>query len=524
MEFRPSRLLGTLPLPLSLALGCFVAFPQVRANPVLFETFLGTAGLLASWWAVLTVRMASQHRTPAFAVALLKQHYLQASVHTSILLYWGWYVQSVYAEGYLILAQLVFVYVFDMLLQLTRRGRYSLGFGPFPIVLSTNLFLWFLNDWFYFQFAMIAAGFAAKEFLHWNRGGKSVHIFNPSSFPLAIVSWVLLFTNGFGITWGAHIAGSQFRPPNIYLFIFLVSLPGQYLFGVVTMTISAVVTMYVWAAAYTAMTGTPMFQQAYIPIAVFLAMNLLFTDPATSPRSELARILYGIAYAGTVILMEVILLEVSHLPEAFAAKLLLVPVLNLAVPLFERVGQWRGLKWIDPARIAPWLSGRRRNLAYMALWASAFAVMLSLRGIGDRFPGQETPFWRQACNQHGGRSACEGLRVMESLDCRRASGWACNEQGVSEQWRGMAEAQASFSRACSLGFSPGCANLNQMGHAGAMQQSAPRLVDYPILMSTYKWTRQPRLSALPPEQLLAEACSIGWTEACGARPSGGASP
>ena len=524
MEFRPSRLLGTLPLLLSLALGCFVAFPQVRANPVLFETFLGTAGLLASWWAVLTVRMASQHREPAFAVALLKQHYLQASVHTSILLYWGWYVQSVYAEGYLILAQLVFAYAFDMLLQLSRRGRYTLGFGPFPIIFSTNLFLWFLNDWFYFQFAMIAAGFAAKEFLHWNRGGKSVHIFNPSSFPLAIVSWVLLFTNGFGITWGAHIAGSQFRPPNIYLFIFLVSLPGQYLFGVVTMTMSAVVTMYVWAAAYTAVTGTPMFQQAYIPIAVFLAMNLLFTDPATSPRSELARILYGIAYAGTVILLDVVLQDVSHLPETFAAKLLLVPVLNLAVPLFERVGQWRALKWIDPARIAPWLTGRRRNLAYMTIWASLFGVMLSLRGIGDRFPAQEIPFWRQACRERGTK-ACRRLAAITQLDCTRGSGWACNELGFAQHFLGdYSGARDSFSSACGLGFSRGCENVPRVGHWSDLQRGLPSLVDYPILMSTYKWTRQPRLSALPPEQLLAEACSIGWTEACGARPSGEASP
>ena len=165
-EPRPSRLLGTLPLFLSLALGCFVAFPQVRATPLLFQTFLGTAALLAIWWAALTVWMAVQHRKPTYAVALLKQHYLQACVHTSILLYWGWYVRWVYGEAYLILAQLVFAYAFDMLLQLSRHRKYTLGFGPFPIIFSINLFLWFRDDWFYLQFALIAVGFAAKELLH----------------------------------------------------------------------------------------------------------------------------------------------------------------------------------------------------------------------------------------------------------------------------------------------------------------------------------------------------------------------
>jgi len=509
VEFRPSRLLGTLPLLLSLALGCFAAIPPVRANQVLFETFLGTAGLLGGWWAALTVWMAVQHREPAFAVALLKQHYLQACVHTSILLYWGWYVRTVYAEAYLILAQLVFAYAFDMLLQLSRRGRYTLGFGPFPIIFSTNLFLWFVDDRFYFQFALIAVGFAAKELLHWQRGGRSVHIFNPSSFPLAIASWLLLFTHSFGITSGEQIAGSQFRPPHIYLFIFLVALPGQYLFGVTTMTLAAVVTMYAWGAAQLAITGMTFSYQAYIPIAVFLAMNLLFTDPSTSPRSELARILFGIAYAGTVILLE------ATLRPSFPSKLLLVPALNLAVPLFERAGQSRALRWIDPSRLAPQLTGRRRNLAYMALWAAVFGVMLSLRGLGDRFPAQEIPFWRQACHVRG-QKACERMVTAEQVDCKRGSGWACNEFGYAQQWlRDYQGAQESFSEACRLGFSKGCENAPRVGQGGKADRGVPSPADYPILMSTFKWFRRDRLSALPETQLLAEACSTGWTEACG---------
>ena len=50
-------------------------------------------------------------------------------------------------------AQLLFAYAFDMLLAWSRGEEYVLGFGPFPIVFSTNLFLWFKDDWFALQFA-----------------------------------------------------------------------------------------------------------------------------------------------------------------------------------------------------------------------------------------------------------------------------------------------------------------------------------------------------------------------------------
>ena len=35
---------------------------------------------------------------------------------------------------------------------------------------------------------MVALGFAAKELIRWNKDGRRVHIFNPSSFPLAVFS------------------------------------------------------------------------------------------------------------------------------------------------------------------------------------------------------------------------------------------------------------------------------------------------------------------------------------------------
>ena len=56
-----------------------------------------------------------------------------------------------------IAAQLLFAYAFDMLLAWSRRDDYTLGFGPFPVIFSINLFLWFKPDWFYLQFLMVGA-------------------------------------------------------------------------------------------------------------------------------------------------------------------------------------------------------------------------------------------------------------------------------------------------------------------------------------------------------------------------------
>jgi len=373
-----------LPLTFTLLLLPISLLPAVRSSPNAVWSFYGAGAVLLAWTAVTLVGARRRGRQLAIEVVLRPQHYLQACAHLSILVYWGWYWREVYHSAPLIAAQLVFAYAFDSLLTWSRRDTYTLGFGPFPIVFSTNLFLLFKPDWFYFQFLMVAVGFAAKELIRWNKDGRQTHIFNPSSFTLTVFSVGLLLTGASGITWGQEISETQFNPPHIYLLIFMVSLPAQFLFGTATMTLSAVATTYLFGLGYFALTGThywfPVtgFFAEPIPIAVFLGMHLLFTDPSTSPRTELGRIIFGMLYGLSVVALISILIALK-LP-GFYDKLLPVPLLNLMIRGIDRTVRANPLKRFDPGALAKGLMPRQRNLAYLSMWAVFFVAMQSLIG------------------------------------------------------------------------------------------------------------------------------------------------
>ena len=152
-----------VPLGLTLGLLAVSLAPRVQSNAVLTGSFWAAAAALAAWQAVLYLRLRTESAGRSFRVVVRPQHYLQAAVQMAVFLYWGYFWRPVYDHAWLLVAQLVFAYAFDLLLSWSRRDHYVLGFGPFPIIFSTNLFLWFRDDWFYLQFVMLAAGFSARS-------------------------------------------------------------------------------------------------------------------------------------------------------------------------------------------------------------------------------------------------------------------------------------------------------------------------------------------------------------------------
>jgi Flp pilus assembly protein TadD len=368
----PRRVLA-IPLSFSLVLLGFSFLPAVRENHRLLWSFWGAGAVMLAWNGFLFATALRHGRTFIIRLELRKQHYLQACAQSAVLLYWGWYWREVYTSAHLIAAQLVFAYAFDALLTWSRQDTYTLGFGPFPIIFSTNLFLWFKPDYFYLQFLMVAAGFAAKALIQWTKDGRKVHIFNPSSFALSLCSLLLIMTGTTNLTWGPEIARTQLLPPHIYLLIFLVALPGQFLFGVAPMTLAAVATTYTFGLIYFAITGTYYFLEPSIPIAVFLSMHLLFTDPSTSPRTELGRFMFGVLYGLSVVIVYALLVWAGAPP--FYDKLLAVPVLNLTIQAIDRIARSNLLKGLDPAVLARHRSPRWRYVAYIAVWAVVFTAI-----------------------------------------------------------------------------------------------------------------------------------------------------
>jgi len=487
--------------------------PLLDARPVVRASLMGAAAVLLAW-SVLLFGVLRRGQTVAFEVALRPQHYLQACLQGTLILYWGFHWREVYHAAPLILAQLLFAYAFDSLLSWTHRRSFSLGFGPFPIIFSLTLFFWFKDEWFYWQFVMVAIGFVAKEFLRWQRDGRNTHIFNPSSFPLAVVSIALLTFNATDMTWGFFVSETEFYPPAIYLVIFLIGLPGQYLFGVAPMTFAAVTTTFLFSQLYYVATGSYYFVDSHIPIAVFIGMTLLFTDPATAPRSLVGRIFYGVLYGLTTVWLYDLLLDANT--PAFYDKLLQVPLLNLSVKLLDRVAALPLLKALDPSVWSRDWVPRRRHLAYMGVYAAAFVAMSASGYLTDRHPGQYTPFWEQACAADK-RDACLNLYLLHDGYCADGSAWSCNEIGIllaeryADSPRATETAAAAFQRACALQFRAGCDNAAAVVNSRSLRHDAPTAADYRFILRGSKGP----IGDLAPAELYARACALGWPDACG---------
>src|SRR5579863_9389442 len=148
--------------------------PRVRGNPRMEASFLGAAAVLVALFLVVLFTARRAGRVLRYDVVISKAHWVQMLMQSSIYVYWAMYWPDVRSFVPFIVAQILFVYALGMLLSWLQEDNWVLGFGPFPIILSTNLFLWFKDDWFYLQFVLIAVGVLGKQFLKWRREGRLV--------------------------------------------------------------------------------------------------------------------------------------------------------------------------------------------------------------------------------------------------------------------------------------------------------------------------------------------------------------
>ena len=419
-----------LPTLLALVVAAFALLERAGRTPALRLAILGAAAFLLGWQALLWLR-ARGRPLVVEVTAPIRQHYIQACVQTSLYVYWGWWwvqdgVRPIYQQAPLIVAQFAFLYAFDALLQWSRGRPWRLSSGPTPIVLSTNLFIWFRDDAFGWQFAVVALGLLGKEFVKWTKDGRRTHVFNPSGFALACAATALVATGQTDLTWAKSLA-TTIEAPGIYLYLFSLGLIVQNFFQVTLMTFAAALAMVAANLAYTEWTGVYLFGSSNLPAAAFLGLHLLMTDPSTSPRSNVGRTLFGLGYGlGYIVAFE--LLGRLGAPELYA-KLYPVPLLNCCVQWFDGLARRGGLGRLE-SRWQAARPARAQNRVHMALWAATFVVLFGTGYVGGKHPGDSIPFWKQAVADGKHDAQRKLALVAGSQAIAQQSGEALNELGI----------------------------------------------------------------------------------------------
>jgi hypothetical protein len=443
------------------------------------------------------VLVLSQTRPLRVETAIRRPHYMQALTQAGVFVYWAMYWDPVSAFVAPIAVQLAFAYQADALVSWWRGEPWRLGFGPLPIIGSINLFMWFRDDHFGWQLVMIALCYLAKHVIVWTRDGVRRHVFNPSSFGLAVISFGLLFTGTSDLTFGREIALTQEAAPHFVVALFVLGLIVQLQFRVVLVTASAAVATWLLGVVFLRVTGVYMFATTDIPAAVFLGMLLLVTDPATSPRGRAAKVLFGAAYGALAFASFPFLEDLGSL--GYYDKLLPVPFLNLFVRRFEGWGAALGNRFGSRPPDEPTSSGR--NFVHVAGWGLVFLILVGTNAVGPDHPGRDITFWQRACADQRFR-ACSTYFNLLTHECEAGRGEACHNLGAEllerqQQGRGVEgrDPRAYFERACELGVQLSCEGLAAATQGGAAGQRPPK-------------------PPADPRAAMATACDEGEAEAC----------
>lgn len=461
-EMKQGKAILVIPLGLILFFFSLSFLPRVQLNDTLVHTFWWVSALLALFYVIVLFIVINNKSRPTVQWVARPSHYVQAMVQFGVYAYWGWFWRPVYEQAALIFAQLVFLYILEALIAWVRGRQWYLGFGVFPIIFSINLFLWFRDDTFILQFVMVTIGVLGKEFITWNKDGRITHIFNPSAFALSVAALLLIATTNSEISWGHAIANTLAYPEYIYICIFALSLVVQYLFRVTLVTLSAAVTLVLIGFVYYKFTGVYFFITADIPIAVFLGLHLLVTDPSTSPRTDFGRIMFGALYGVSVIILFE-LLDQTGIPT-FYDKLLAVPLLNLTIQILDRIARAINFSKCWPQNLHFKLSPHQLNKLHMVIWIVFFFSLFSANKFGNSHAGRNSVFWENACDKNL-RNACVNLYDLVDNECAKGHAIACAKQGWMTRnavgtVRDDKQAFALVRHACELGFEDACTRLH----------------------------------------------------------------
>jgi len=273
-------------------------------------------------------------------------HLLPAAIQVILFAYWSLYWPAVAVHAPSIALQIAMGFAADAAFSFARFGSWRIGAAPLPIVLSTNLFAWFNPAGIVIS---ILAAFASKALI---RRGE-IHVLNPSAIGLSVGGVIALVAPDL-----VHFAGvfhTMNLAPNMAELIIVLALVPQARFRILPVSIGAVLGL---GAA-----DNP----AVLRPAMLLAVAVLATDPATIPRSDAGKLLFG-GFLGLTIPLTSLVLRHSGQIDDFA-KVLPIPVANWLGPWFDLLGG----KAVSRAKPA---------LASVARWTTRRALPVWLTGTG----------------------------------------------------------------------------------------------------------------------------------------------
>jgi hypothetical protein len=317
------------------------------------------ASLLVLWAAALLWR--DGFAPPRLAKPTIKfTHVLPATLQSTLFAYWSMYWPEVFEHVPILGVQLAIAYAFDLLLAWTLRRPYSFGFGPVPVVLSANLFVWFQPGDVLLYALMIALALSSKTFIRMN--GR--HIFNPSVFGITIVALLCILLPH--IFQYRDIAHDFDRPPHMALVIIALSLIPQIRLRTAPVSVGVVCSMVGTMLIVFTLTGYRGGPSPWWP-PWLLAITLLAPDPATIPSASLPRLLFGLFLGAAFYAVSRALL--FSVGTDFFSKVMPIPMANLLVPYFESAGARLSTRW-------PSLDREVGNRAYVAAWVTLSVLML----------------------------------------------------------------------------------------------------------------------------------------------------
>lgn len=297
-------------LPLVGVIGCT---PDTLLAELPFPHFALPA--LTAFAGLLLPLLLPRSSAPAPPRITLKiTHALPVVLQLVILTYWSFYYSPLRDYAPYIVLQVFYAYAVDALLEWRRHGRVRFSLAPLPLVLSTNLFVQFAPE-SALQLVIISLAVVSKEIFRW----RDRHIFNPSAIAITIVGIVNTI---FLPELTGDVASALESGPWMPVLILLLALVVQMRVPVALIAISAATVLM-------------LLQFSVTWPANLLVFTLLATDPATSPRSAVGRVVFGALVGGLFAVFAISLNQIGV--SDFYGKVACVPVANLLVPFADRL-------------------------------------------------------------------------------------------------------------------------------------------------------------------------------------------